>query len=440
MFKPPFGEIIEVKVWERPFFRLLAVFFILGLFAWWTFRTVSLPLVLRDLFEEDGAIATAATPETEEEKFLRELSQLPAPPEVHAPEVAALIERLNQLPAVPYLVQAARQRDAARREGEPAVPWSEEEKRAEDTLRENYLKAWEPFFSAPPPDWVRFPDSTRLFRANLADLLDRPPGYNLGDFLAYDLSRGFLKSLRHLGALRFGFGLSTMNPWGNTDVIGLFRTFCEMTQDGLLPSESFFSSRPPPPDVGDLRQALRVDQALFLRAAEYLENLPENISGVAALSRYLKSPGDADWFLQKAGPRISAPELAAYLRRDAAQIATLEQKTFLSGPAWRQWLEGDPGAGLSPTLQAGLGGLREFEQVRLRYQVTLAMLEARQKVLSSGLEAATRVPDPAQPGDFLMINQGEEFLSISSKFRIPDASTNGMTIAFPSETASEIRP
>jgi len=56
------------------------------------------------------------------------------------------------------------------------------------------------------------------------------------------------------------------------------------------------------------------------------------------------------------------------------------------------------------------------------------------------LEAATRVPDPAQPGDFLMIYQGEKILSISSKFRLPDASTNGMTIAFPSKTASEIRP
>ena len=429
-----------MKVWERPLIRLLAVFCVLGMFAWWTFRTVSLPTVLRELFEEDEAIANAATPTTPEEEFQQELSQLPPPPEIHAPEVAALLERLNKLPAVPYLVQAARQRDAARREGEPPVPWSEEEERAQDTLIESYLKAWEPFLSAPPPDWVRFPDSTRLFRANLADILEWPPGYQAGAFLVDDLSRGFLKTFRHLGALRFGFGLGTINPWGTTDVIGLFRTFCEMTQDGLLPGESFLSSRPSPPEITDLRQALRADQALFLRTAEYLENMPENTSGAAALSRYLKNQGDADWFLEKADPKISARDLAAYLRRDAEQIVTLEQKTFLSGPAWRQWLQGNPKAGLSPTLQAGLAGLQEFEQVRLRYQVTLAILDARQRVLSSGLAAANRLPDPAQAGEFLQVNQGEDFLTISSKFRLPDASTNGLTIAFPAETTPQNRP
>lgn len=429
-----------MKVWERPLIRLLAVFFVLGMFAWWTFQTVSLPPALRDLFEEDEAVAIAATPTTEEEQFQQELSQLPPPPENHAPEVVALLERLNNLPPVPPLIQAARQRDAARRDGEPPIPWSEEENKAEDALVENYLKAWEPFLSAPPPDWIRYPDSTRLFRANMAEILDFPAGYNAGEFLIYDLSRGFLKTFRHLGALRFGFGLGSVNPWGSTDVIGLFRTFCEMTQEGLLPGEIFFSSPPPPPGVGDLRQALRADQALFLRTAEYLENLPEKASGTAALSRYLKNQGDADWFLQKAGPQISARELAAYLRRDAGQIATLEQKTFLSGPAWRQWLQGDSGAGLSPTLQAGLAGLREFEQVRLRYQVTLAILDARQRVLSDGLEAASRLPDPAQPGAFLQINQMENSLLISSNFRLPDSLTNGMTITFPSESASKSQP
>ena len=410
-----------MRVWERPFIQLLAVFLVLGLFAWWTFRTVSLPPVLRDLFEEDEAIVTAATPLTPEEQFQQEVDRLPAPPENHAPEVAALLERLRNLPPVPYIVQAARQRDAARREGEPFISWSEEEKKAEETLLNNYLGAWEPFFSAPPPDWIRFPDSARLFRAQLADLLDFPKGYEAGEFLIYDLSRGFLKTFRHLGALRFGFGFGTLNPWGNTDTVGLFRSFCEFTQEGFLPEESFLLTPPPAPDIGDLRRALQSDRALFLRTAEYLEVLPENVSAKAALSRYLNNSGDADWFLQRTGPQTSARVLATYLRQDARQIAELEQKTFLSGPAWRQWLGGQPGFGLSPTLQAGLAGLQEFEQVRLRYLVILAILDARQRVLASGAEAAARLPDPAQPGTFLRVKQDKENLISphNSDFRKP---------------------
>lgn len=429
-----------MKLWERPAVRLLVVFFFLGLFAWWTFQAVSLPMGVRSLWETDEAVAFAARLSTEEEQAQRDLDRLPAPPENHAPEVNALLERLRNLPPVPYVVQAARRRDAARREGEPPLPWKEEEKKAEDELIELYLKAWEPFFSASPPDWGRFPDSIRLFRFNLAAILDLPAGYNAAEILLHDQFRAWLITFRHLGALRLGTGLGTNQPWGNTDLVGLFRGFCEMIQQGFLPEESLRLPLPPTPEIADLRLGLQSDQALFLRMAEYLEAVPENISASTALRRCLNNSGDADLFLQATGSQASARELAGQLRGDAERIAAMEQNTFLSGLAWRQWLEGQPGGGLSPTLQAGLAGLQEFEPVRLLYQVMIAMLEARQRVAASGLETARQLPDPAQPGQFLRVNQGEEGLTISSEFRMPNASSKGVTVTFPADFRPANRP
>ena len=78
--------------------RLFSIFLILGIFAWWTFRVVSLPPTLRNLWNEDQAIAEASTPPAKEEKWRIELAKLPAPPEEHAPEVSALLLRLQRLP------------------------------------------------------------------------------------------------------------------------------------------------------------------------------------------------------------------------------------------------------------------------------------------------------------------------------------------------------
>ena len=119
-----------LKIWERTAVRLFTIFLILGIFAWWTFRVVSLPPTLRNLWNEDQAIAEASTPPAKEENWRVDLTKLPAPPEEHAPEVSALLLRLQRLPPIPYALRTALQRNASTPEGQPFPPWSGEEKQA----------------------------------------------------------------------------------------------------------------------------------------------------------------------------------------------------------------------------------------------------------------------------------------------------------------------
>jgi len=401
-----------VKVWERPLVQLFAVFLLLGLFAWWTFQTVSLPPVLRDLFEEDSAIATAAIPPTEEERFQQELSRLPAPPENHAPEVAALLERLRNLPPVPYIVQAARQRDAAVSQGETAPPWSAEELAALNQMAEVFQKAWKPFLDSSPIAWDRYPDSARLFRSQISELKDMPPGYDFSSYFLLNPDLNLYKPLRHLGALQFGSDFLLSNGWAGLDTVSLAMTtkifFLELAP---FTNESY--AAPPPPRIEDLRLGLRSDRSLFLSSSRYLETLPPDTPAPVALGKFLGNQEQAEWFLKRVPLIKTSAELARHLRNDAEQILSLENKTFLAAPAWRQWLE-NPASGLSPTLRESLEGLRGFEQARLGYQVSVALSEAVGKIQAGDVPGAKQMVDPAQPGAFLQVQEAEGRFTVSS--------------------------
>jgi len=411
-----------VKVWERPVVQLLAVFLLLGLFAWWTFQTVSLPPVLRDLFEEDSAIATAAIPPTEEERFQQELSRLPAPPENHAPEVAALLQRLRNLPPPPYILQVARQRDNAVRQGDTAPAWNPAELAAEAQSKAAFLAAWEPFLGGPPVEWEKYPDSARLFRSNLFNLLENPSGQNFAEELFFGPDFRFVKILKGLGTLRFG----SLSSWSFTDTVILSKSLLDKTtsfqgSDDLL--RTTIANFPPPPTVDDLRSGLRVDRSLFLSAAQYLEGLPPSTSAKLGLTSFLDEPRDAEWFLGRLPkPNFDVIGLAAHLRQASQQISSLEQKTFLPYQAWRQWLAGNPSQGLPVILAESLQGIQEFETIRTRHQLTQAFLRAALTFREAGLDASRQTPDPARPGQFLQVETSDTGTVISTLWQ-PDPAT-----------------
>jgi len=411
-----------VKVWERPIVQLFAIFLLLGLFAWWTFQTVSLPPALRDLFEEDSAIATAAVSSNEEERFDQELRRLPAPPENHAPEVAALLQRLRTLPPAPYILQVARQRDSAVRQGENAPPWNPAELAAEAESKAAFLAAWEPFLSGPPVEWEKYPDSARLFRSNLFTLLENPNGQKFAEELFFGPDFRFIKMLRGLGALRFG----SLSSWSFTDTVMLSKFLLDKTtsfqgSDDLL--RATVGDFPPPPTADDLRSGLRVDRSLFLSAAQYLESLPPSTSAQLGLTSFLDEPGDAEWFLGRLPkPDLDVIGLAAHLRQASRQISSLEQRTFLPYQAWRQWLAGNPAQGLPVILADSLRGIEEFETTRTRHQLTQAFLKAALAFREAGLDASRQTPDPARPGQFLQVETSDGGTVISTSWQ-PDPST-----------------
>jgi len=428
-FPLPVGLDSPVKVWERPLVQLFAVFLLLGLFAWWTFQTVSLPPVLRDLFEEDSAIATAAIPPTEEERFQQELSRLPAPPENHAPEVAALLQRLRSLPPPPYLLQVALQRDASTPAGQEPLPWNEAELQALSIVQTSFREAWLPFLSGPAPDWENFPDSIALFRFQgdflstdwqfFADLpIPTPPRPQQSEPLQDpEFTLAYFRQIRTLGSLKFGV---------DTDTVSVANKVMKFLETRVIrddfPAFTLVAVRenlPPPPSLEDLRVGLEADRALFLRAAQFLESLPSGTSAAAGITRWVDKKAPVAWGLNESGRFQLASDLATDLNRKASELAGLRQKTFLSGPAWRQWLSGDPGSGLSPLLVGGLGGFRAFEQARSDDLVAKGALDVRILLQIEGVDAARKVPDPLLRGAFFQLEETEDRLTTFCSYTPP---------------------
>ena len=390
---------------------------------------------------------SAAIPATEDEKFQEELRKLPPPAREHAPEVAALLQRLKNLPPIPYLLQVALQRDSSTPKGETPQAWNEAELQALREMQSVYLAAWEPFLSGPAPNWARFPDSVLVFRSKsflleeqrkIADLTDYQPGQSNRKSFTSD-PRDYpefliplLKQCRRMGAIRFG-----QLQWKVSETMRV----AQLTQESLerllnAPGvslqtlENIRMEVAPAPDLPEIRDGLSADRALFLKTAEYLESLPSSTSAKAGLARWLQDDSDAGWYVNRAGQPASAKELGSLLRRDAAQLEILRQKTFLPGPGWRQWLSGDPGAGLSPLLSQGIDGFRDFETARATYLLAQAALEARIALEKNGLEAARRIPDPTRPGTFLQLVQTEEGVRISSSY-VPAGETNSVNFFVP---------
>jgi len=392
----------------------MVVFLLLGGFGGWTFQTVSFSPALSDLLPEDEAIA-AAWPTSAADRGDRQWDQLPPPPSQHSPEVSALLERLRGLPPVPYIVQAARQRDASVREGETAPPWSAEETAAENRMAEAYREAWRPFFESTQIAWDQFPDSVRLLRSEITRILDLPPNYRYSYMFMIFPDMNLYGPLRRLGALRFGTDALLQNGWAGLDTVSLAvygrRFFPDQAGLGI---ELDSKKVPPPPQIEDMRMGLRSDRALFLSAGDYLAALPRETPALPALERFLGSRENARWFLARLPGIETAAHLAAQLRQDADQISELENKTFLSGSAWRQWLEGDPAVGLSPVLRDSLEGLRQFEKARLEYQVAMSLAEAAEKIRAGDSAGARRIPDPAAVGSFLRLEDSMGMVTVSS--------------------------
>jgi len=382
-----------VQIWERPLIRLLSVFLILSLFAWWIFQTVCLPPSLRTLFEEDEAIAMAATPPTEEEQFEKGLERLPPPPSNHSPEVTGLIFRLGELELTPAIVAMAVRRDLKTPKDQSPTVWSEPELTALRIYQAKLREAWEPFLSGPKPDWKSFPDSALLFRTHSLLLLG--PRHETIRYLTYEPGQPdswadqpgddpvfFLRLFRQmetLGTLRFG----SLSGWAMSDVVSRITLMEKVFEDsGYFFSEDgeslegLLALAPAPPTISSLREGLQTDRLVFLRSADYLRSLPAGTPATLALTRLLGNRSDAESFVRHVNHPKTAQDLAIFFREGADQIGYLEQKTYLSGPAWRQWLASNPASGLNPALQDALAGMQEFEEKTLAYQVALAFVSA----------------------------------------------------------------
>jgi hypothetical protein len=197
---------------------------------------------------------------------------------------------------------------------------------------------------------------------------------------------------------------------------------------------------PPPPTLADLRVGLETDRALLLRTAQFLESLPPGTSAAAGLTRWLGARAAVGWNLNHSGRFAQARDLAADLSRQASALEHLVQKTFLAGPAWRQWLSANPAAGLPPLLTDGLDGFRFFEQTRSDYQLARAALEVRLALQTTGADAARKIPDPLVPGSFLQIEVSEDRLTtfgsslpasadVPPRFRLPDSLRSALNLA-----------
>ena len=366
-------------------------------------------------------MATAATPATAEERFQQELNKLPLPSQEHAPEVAALLQRLRSIPAIPYLLQVALQRDATTDPGRSPPPWNEAERSALNAIHTAFREAWLPFLSNPPPDWKRFPDSIALFRfqgdflstdwpalPNLAHPVPQP-AQSPETWPDPEFTFAYLRQIRILGSLRLG---------AETDTVGVAHRVMKILETRVIrddfPSFTLLAIRgnlPPPPSLEDLRSGLEADRALFLRAAQYLQSLPPGTSAAAGITRWMDKKAEAAWVLNELGRFRLASDLAADLYRKASELDGLTQKTFLSGPAWRQWLSGNPTSGLSPLLADGLGGFQFFEQTRSDYLVAKGALDVRFLLQTQGAEAARKVPDPLLAGSYFQLEETEDRLA-----------------------------
>ena len=411
----------------------MVVFLLLGLFAWWIFQSVSLPPLIRNLIEEDQAIATAALPATEEEKWQQELLRLPAPPQEHTATMTEFLARLGELKKIPTPLTNAVQRDRDTPTDQNPPAWNDQELSALQDYQTKFHEAWELFLSGSSPDWEKYPASAIFFRSQFPAIAPayqdqfrygfyqpgQPESWNneLEDHPVFYLR--FFQKLTTLGSLRFG----SLSGWAATDTVFLTK-LCETTirnsgyffSDPSLDPREMLSWVPPPPTVATLRAGLKTDRAVFLASAKYLGSLPPETSARAGLTRLLGDQGDADWFISHVDHPRTAQKLAAILQQGADQILSLEQKTYLPKPAWHQWLAGDLHSGLSPVLRGALKGMGDFEKIAMTYRVSLAFLQASANYRQTGLEGVQKIPDPFQPGTVLSVATSTNEITLSSAF------------------------
>lgn len=272
------------------------------------------------------------------------------------------------------------------------------------------------------------------------ELLNYIPGRGTNAFTmeGMEFFVSYARQTRGLGAIRFGWAL---NSWNQSETIRTADFTTKLITRGILQEDypleflrQFALSLPPAPTLEDLRQGLEGDRSLFLRAAGFLESLPSTTSARSGLVRLLQDEKDAEWFYRQMNQPPSAKELGALLRRDAIQLDLLREKTFLPAPAWRQWLSGNPGAGLSSALANGLDGFKDFEKTRTAYLFAQAALQARLALAQGGIEAARRVPDPTRPGSFLKVEKTPEGFQVTAFSARPEE-TNGLSLRLPFSAA-----
>jgi len=426
--------------------QLSAVLLLLAAMAWWITGRLAVSHSVREFFlgEQESPTQPEASP-VEQEKVLLDkiLAELPPPPSEHCPEVATLIQRLQELQNIPALVVQAVRRDRDTPKDQTPTSWSEAELQALRDYQAKFREAWEPFLSGPTPDWAKYPDSAIFFR-------EFPPlanSYqNIFHYAFYEAEQPqtwggesenqaefYLRLFRQtstLGTLRYG----SLSGWAVTDAT----SGAKVSEEMIRKAGYFFSPQsqnpeellpwtPSPPTVATLREGLKTDRAVFFRSAQYLESLPPQTPAKIGLTRLLGDEGDAGWFVSHVNNPKTVRDLATILRQGADQIGSLEQKTYLSGPAWRHWLTGDLGSGMNPALQGALKGMAEFEQVQMRYQVSLAFLQASAAYRKSGVEGMRNIPDPARPGSFLSVTNSTNGITLSSAFQEKDGKNYSFT-------------
>jgi len=435
---------------RRSLQNLLAVFILLGAIAWWITGRVAVSHSVRDflLGEEESATFPEPSPE-EQEKILTEkiFSELPPSPSNHSPEVAGLLSRLKEIEAIPAILVNAVKRDRDTPKDQTPSPWSEAELEALKNYQAKFREAWEPFLSGPQPDWEHFPDSALLFRSsglflmndyhdNFVYALHQPGKPSTRDNSPEFLLR-LIRQTTTLGTLRFG-GIS---GWGMSDSVFLVRALAHEIfpkSQYCFPPESenpelLLRWAPSPPTIQTLRNGLKTDHAVFLRAAEYLDSLPGNIPPSMALTHLLGDKRDAEWFVSHLESPQTTHDLASAIRLGAEQISLLEQKTYLTGPAWRQWATGNPESDLCLALRGSLDGMKEFETTQMEYQVALAFLKASAAYRTTGIEGMRTISDPAKPGSYLAVTSSTNGITISSAYQ-KDGGTN-VSFSFKPEPA-----
>jgi hypothetical protein len=435
---------------QRSIQQLVAVFILLTAIAWWITGRVAISNSLRDFFlgEEESSTQTEASPGDQEKVLIEKaVAELPPPPAEHSLEVAGLLSRLKEIEVIPAILLNAVKRDRDTPKDQTPTPWSEAELEALKNYQAKFREAWEPFLSGPQPDWEHFPDSALLFRSSglllFHDYKDNfkhalhEPGQPTTQENSPELLLRLIRQTTTLGTLRFG-GLS---GWGMSDSVFLvsaladeiFRKSQYCFPPGSENPELLLRWAPSPPTIQTLRNGLKTDHAVFLRAAEYLDSLPGNIPPSMALALFLGDTRDAEWFVSHVDNPKTVKELATILRQGAEQISLLEQKTYLSGPAWRQWATGNPEGGLCLALRGSLDGMKEFETTQMEYQVALAFLKASAAYRTTGIEGMRTIPDPARPGSYLAVTSSTNGITISSAYQ-KDAGKN-VSFSFKPETA-----
>ena len=419
---------------QRSIQQLVAVFILLSAIAWWITGRVAVSHSVREFFlgEEETSTQPEAPPGEQEQALIaKAIAELPPPPAEHSPEVAELISRLTELQTIPAILVNAVKRDRNTPKDQTPSPWSEAEREALKSYQTKLREAWEPFLSGTPPDWENFPDSAIFFRSQFPPMSKRfedqfhygfytagaPESWSIRPESQPEFYLRFFRQCGSLGTLRFG----SISGWAVTDTVYMAKLSEETIKktEYLFPPQSpnpdeVLSLAPPPPTVTNLREGLKTDQAVFKKTAQYLESLPPQTPAKIALTRLLGDEGDAGWFVSHVDNPKTAKDLAAILQEAAKQINSLEQKTYLSGPAWRQWLAGDLGSGLSPALKGALKGMSDFEATVIQYQVSLAFLQASAAFRKSGLEGMRAIPDPARPGSFLTVTNSSDGITLSS--------------------------